>query len=117
MKYSEMVKSAVASGKVSEKDMWQSVARVDGLLDKMERENPTEFWKFMRDAHEDMYGPHYNREYAEYDLSQLRYTDASGNQRTGAHWTEADKQGCGRSPGLQQLTNSSLSEQLLVTDG
>lgn len=88
MKYSEMVKRAIASGKVSEEDMWQSVARVDGLLDKMERENPSEFWKFMRESHEDMYGPHYNREYAEYDLSKLRYTDASGNQRIGAHWTE-----------------------------
>ena len=83
-----MVKRAIASGKVSEEDMWQSVARVDGLLDKRERENPSEFWKFMRESHEDMYGPHYNREYAEYDLSKLRYTDASGNQRTGAHWTE-----------------------------
>ena len=88
MKYSEMVKNAVASGKVSEADMWQSVARVDALLGRLENENPTEFWKFMRDAHEDMYGPHYNREYAEYDLSQLRYTDASGNKRSGAHWTE-----------------------------
>lgn len=86
-----MIKSAIASGKVSEKDMWQSVARVDALLDKMEKENPSEVWQFMRNAHEDMYGPHYNREYAEYDLSQLRYTDESGNKRSGAHWTTEEQ--------------------------
>ena len=81
-----MVKDAISSGK-GEKAMWRSVSRVDELLRDIEVEHPDMYWQFMRKAHEDMYGKHYTPEYAEYDLSRLRYTDDGGIQRSGPHWT------------------------------
>ena len=86
MRYSDMVKDAISSGK-GEKAMWRSVSRVDELLRDIEVEHPDMYWQFMRKAHEDMYGQHYTPEYAEYDLSRLRYTDDGGIQRSGPHWT------------------------------
>lgn len=87
MRYSDMIKQAQSEGKTSETAMWKSVAHVDELLESIRHEHPEEYWRFMRKAHEEMYGKHYTPEYAEYDLKGLRYTDSEGVKRTGAHWT------------------------------
>jgi hypothetical protein len=89
MEYSKMVRQAVSSGE-GEEAMWKSVARVDSLLEDIKEENPDMYWKFLREAHEDLYGMHYTPEYAEYDLSRLHYTDSEGVKRTGAHWSLKD---------------------------
>ena len=34
-----------------------------------------------------MNGCHYDREWAEYDVSQITYTDKEGKKHTGAYWT------------------------------
>ena len=87
MKYKEMIKQARSSGRVSEDSMWKSIERVDDLLKDVKEENPEAYWNFMREAHEDLYGCHYDQTYAEYDLSTIHYTDSDGVHHQGAHWS------------------------------
>lgn len=87
MKYKEMIKEAQTQGKSSEAIMWKSVDRVDELLKQMKDEDPEAYWRFLREAHEDIYGCHYNQTYAEYDLSKIHYTDSEGVHHEGPHWT------------------------------
>ena len=82
-----MIKRAQKDGHASEDAMWKSVARIDGLLEKIKDCHPDEYWDFLRKTHEDMYGAHYNEEYAKYDLERLHYTDSSGMENRGPHWT------------------------------
>ena len=67
--------------------MWKSVDRVDALLENIKEDDPEAYWRFLREAHEDIYGCHYNQSYAEYDLSNLRYTDSEGVYHEGPHWS------------------------------
>ncbi len=87
MNYKEMIKQAIADGKSSETAMWSSVDHVEELLELLKESHPDEYWHFMRKAHESLYGRHYNKEYAEYDVSQLYSTDKEGREKKGAHWT------------------------------
>ena len=46
-----------------------------------------EYWKFMREQHELFYGPHYNEEFAKYDLSKISYLGKSRDTRNGEYWS------------------------------
>lgn len=87
MKYSDMIKEAQAQGRSSESAMWKSVDRVDALLENIREDDPEAYWRFLREAHEDIYGCHYNQAYAEYDLSNIHYTDSQGVNHEGPHWS------------------------------
>jgi len=87
MKYSDLIKQAQQDGKSSESAMWKSVAHVDCLLEAMKEKQPEEYWIFMRRAHEDLYGQHFDKQFAEYEVSQMYSTDKSGHGMSGAHWT------------------------------
>jgi hypothetical protein len=98
MKYSEMVKQAISSGG-GEAMMWKSVERVDCLLEKMKEEEPGKYWDFIRKAHEDMYGEHFDKQFAEYEVSQMYATDKDGHGKSGEHWS------------LQQLKAATAGKQ------
>ena len=82
-----MIKQAQAEGKTSETAMWKSVAHVDELLERMKEEHPEDYWKFMRKSHEELNGAHFNKCFAEYEVSQMYSTDKDGRGISGAHWT------------------------------
>lgn len=87
MKYLEMVKAAKKNGTFAEKQMWDSVESVSELLDDIKGSQPERYWQFLREQAGIMNGCHYDREWAEYDVSQITYTDKEGRKRTGAYWT------------------------------
>ena len=87
MKYLEMVKAAKKNGTFAEKQMWDSVESVSELLDDIKDSHPERYWQFLREQAGIMNGCHYNREWAEYDVSQIAYTDKEGKKHTGAYWT------------------------------
>lgn len=82
-----MIRQAHEDGKTSEAAMWKSVASVDGLLERLKEEHPEEYWKFMRKAHEDMYGEHFDKQFAEYEVSQMYATDKDGHGKSGEYWS------------------------------
>jgi hypothetical protein len=90
MNYKQMIANARTAGVANEKAMYAGIDRVDTLLSALEKEHPHEYWKFMRSTHEDLYGPHYDEEFANWDVSQMHSTDKEGKQYTGAHWTRSE---------------------------
>lgn len=88
MNYQEMVKTAQKAGKTTEKQMWQSIESVSDLLCDIKDAHPDLYWRFLREQYGIMNNCHYaDKEFAEYDVSQIVYTDKEGKKRTGAYWT------------------------------
>lgn len=83
-----MVKAAQKSGKTTEKQMWQSIESVSDLLCDIKDAHPDLYWRFLREQYGIMNNCHYaDKEWADYDVSQIAYTDREGKKRTGAYWT------------------------------
>ena len=86
MEYKDLIKNAKANGVASEKAMWQSIDNLNDVLCVIKEEHPEMYMAFMRKQHESLYGPHYDRHFAEADVEKIRYTNASGEKKTVAQW-------------------------------
>lgn len=83
-----MVKAAKKNGTFAEKQMWDSVESVSELLDDIKESLPRRYWQFVREQYGIMNNCHYaDKEFAEWDISQIAYTDREGKKHTGAYWT------------------------------
>lgn len=89
MDYKDLIKDARANGVATEKAMWESVDSLNEMLCTLREEHPRMYMNFMREQHEILYGPHYDRHFAEIDTENIRYTNASGAKETGPHWSAA----------------------------
>lgn len=87
MNYYDMVKAAQTSGNFTEKQMWKSIDSVSDLLCEIKDAHPELYWHFMREQAGIMNGGHYDKVWADYDVSQIAYTDKEGKKHTGAYWT------------------------------
>lgn len=88
MDYKKMIENARKSGNWSEKLMLDSVESIAGLLDGVKKSDPQEYWRFIREQYGIMNNCHYaDKEFADYDVSQIAYTDKEGRKRTGAYWS------------------------------
>jgi hypothetical protein len=85
--YKEMIKANYAKVKGDDNVMWASVALVDALLEEMKEHHKERYWQFMRDTHELMYGKHFDKEYAEWQVEQMHHKSADGVEHRGAHWS------------------------------
>lgn len=88
MRYKKMIEDARQKGVASEESMWKSVADMDAMLESMKDTHPEMYWDMMRKTHENLYGPHYDEDFAEYDISKMESTDNSGMRKKGAHWSK-----------------------------
>lgn len=90
--YDKMLEEAKAAGVVNEQKMWISACQAAKYMGMAQRGELTKeaYWKFMREQHELFYGPHYNEDFALYDVSGISYVSKSGDRRTGAHWTKEE---------------------------
>lgn len=88
MDYRQMIENARKSGNWSEKIMLDSVDSIAGLLECVKNADPQGYWRFMREQYGIMNNCHYaDKEFADYDVSQIAYTDGEGKRHTGAYWT------------------------------
>ncbi|WP_294536861.1 hypothetical protein [uncultured Bacteroides sp.] len=89
--YDSMLEEAKAAGVVSEQKMWASACMAAKYMAMAQRGELSKegYWKFMREQHELFYGPHYNEDFARYDVAQIRYTGKSGDRRSGEYWSKA----------------------------
>jgi hypothetical protein len=90
MTYKTMVQEARQAGRASETAMWASIEAVDDMLEEMREQHPEKYWKFMRKAHEQLWGSHYDMQFANHDISRMHSTDANGREQVGAHWTREE---------------------------
>lgn len=73
----------------SESKMLASAALVDTVLAGLETDYPDEYWKFMRKQHELWCGPHFDEQYAKWQVSRMYHMEG-GNKVCGQHWTMED---------------------------
>lgn len=87
MDYKKMIENARNSGNWNEKMMLDSVDSIAGLLECVKKYDKDAYWRFMREQYGIMNNCHYaDKDFAEYDVSQIAYTDKDGKKRTGAYW-------------------------------
>lgn len=86
MDYKKLIEAYAAKGG-DEKKMWASVDVTSEAMDYLKEVAPEKHDCLMRKLHEVLYGKHYTEEMAIADVAKLRYTDATGVKRAGAHWT------------------------------
>lgn len=87
MNYRYMVDHAKKAGLTNEKTMWESIDSFSELLEELKESHPQMYWDFMREQHGIMFHNHYDQSFAEYDVSQMHYTDKNGVKHYGAYWT------------------------------
>ena len=87
MNYKEMLENAKAKGITTEKMMWSSVDAMGEMLCLVKKEYPSVYWDFIRQQHGIIYSNHYEKEFAEWDVNNIEYTDKQGNKKSGAYWT------------------------------
>lgn len=85
--YKKMMEDAKVKGYASEKMMWDAIDDVQDMLCIMNKEHPEKYWKFIRKQHGMLYSRHYSDEFAQWDLSQLRYTNKAGEKKEGSYWS------------------------------
>lgn len=88
--YKNMIVDAQKKGLATEPKMWKSIEAMEPMLVIMEEEHPDEYWCMMRKLHEVLHGPHYDEDFAEWDVSNLIWTDRDGQRKHGPHWTKAE---------------------------
>ena len=81
-----MIEEARKHGIGTEEAMWKGIETVDALLADMEEEHPGRYWRFMRQAHESLYGCHYDETFGRYDVSVMT-SKADGKTYKGEHWS------------------------------
>ena len=87
MNYKQMVEHAKKAGVTNEKTMWESIDSFSELLEELKESHPKLYWEFMRKQHGIMFNRHYDESYAQWDVSQMHYTDKNGVKHYGAYWT------------------------------
>lgn len=87
MSYYSMVKGNARKFTGDESVMWASIEQVSDLLEDIKEPHPDIYWAFMRRAHELMYGKHFDKEYAEWEVEQMHHQSPDGKEHRGAHWT------------------------------
>lgn len=86
MDYKSIVQTAYKNGG-GEAVMNKSIDVTNRLIEKMRETHEDEYKSFIRELYAELYGRHYNKEFAEHDVELLFYTDKDGAQHHGAHWT------------------------------
>lgn len=87
MTYKQIVQSARDRGLNTERAMESSVNSVSELLESMKDSHPDIYTRFLMKTHENLFGPHYNDDFASETVNSLEYTDEHGKRHTGPHWT------------------------------
>ena len=88
MDYKKMIENARKSGNWSEKMMLESVDSIAELLECVKKTDKEAYWRFIREQYGIMNNCHYaDKGFADYDVSQIVYTDREGKKHTGAYWT------------------------------
>ena len=86
-RYKEMVKANYNKLRNDDSVMWSSVDLMDELLEEMAGHHKERYWKVLRDTHELMYGKHFDKEYAEWQVERMHHKSPDGKVYKGEHWT------------------------------
>lgn len=90
MMYKNMMNEAKRKGLATEKVMWESVDDLENMLCVLQQEHPDMYWSFIKKTHKTIFGPHYNEEFGEWRIAQMRFRDKAGVEHQAPHWYKDD---------------------------
>lgn len=82
-----MIQANYSKVRGDEKIMYGSVDIIDDMLEEMKEHHPDKYWEVMRSTHELIYGKHFDKEYAEWEVAQMHHKGDDGKVHRGEHWT------------------------------
>lgn len=85
-RYYDLVKANYNKLRNDDKVMWGSIEIMDALLEDMAEHHKERYWQIMRDTHELMHGKHFDKEYAEWQVSQMHHKCGDTIYK-GEHWS------------------------------
>lgn len=88
-RYYDLVKANFNKLRNDDKVMWGSIELWDKHLEEMLPHHPDKYWEIMRDTHEMMYGKHFDREYAEWQVEQMHHK-CGDKMHKGEHWSHEE---------------------------
>ena len=86
-RYYDLVKANFNKLRNDEGVMWGSIELWDKHLEEMREHHPDKYWELMRNTHELMFGKHFDKEYAEWQVEQMYHTNKNGITERGEHWS------------------------------
>lgn len=86
-RYHDMVKANFNKLRNDDGVMWESIKMWDEHLEKLREHHPDEYWEIMRKTHEMMFGKHFDKGYAEWQVSQMHHIGDDGREYKGEHWS------------------------------
>lgn len=103
-KYYDMVKANYSKLRNDDNVMWGHIEMWDKHLEEMREPQPDMYWDIMRKTHEMMYGMHFDKEYAEWQVDHMYHIGDDGREYKGERWSLKDTSGVmqkyrGRIPG------------------
>lgn len=87
MSYYSIVKDNARKFTGDESVMWASIEQVSDLLEEIKESHPDIYWAFMRKAHELMFGKHFDKHYAKYEVEKMSHVGDDGRTYDGEHWS------------------------------
>ena len=85
-RYYDMVKANFNKLRNDESVMWGSIEMWDKHLEEMREHHPDMYWEMMRHTHELMYGKHFDKAYAEWEVEQMHHKCGDKHYK-GEHWS------------------------------
>lgn len=85
-RYYDMVKANYNKLRNDESVMWGSIEMWDKHLEEMREHHPDMYWDMMRNTHELMYGKHFDKGYAEWQVERMHHKCGDKIYK-GEHWT------------------------------
>lgn len=89
-RYYDMVKANFNKLRNDEGVMWSSIEMWDKHLEEMREHHPDKYWEMMRKTHEMMYGKHFDKEYAEWEVERMHHKGKDGRVYKGERWSHDD---------------------------
>ena len=86
-RYYDMVKANFNKLRNDDNVMWGSVEMWDKHLEEMREHHPDKYWEKMRDTHELMFGKHFDKSFAEWQVEQMHHKGTDGKVYKGEHWS------------------------------
>lgn len=85
MNYYDLIKQ-YGTGK-GEAVMWAATKRVSEYLEGLKEKEPERYWVLIKETYEDMCGPHFNEEFAKWQIEQMYFKDMNGEVHYAPNWS------------------------------
>ena len=83
-RYIEKLKSYKDEGLLNnEGSMWKSIEDMDAMLNFYQEAHPEEYHNMVKNLHEKIKGEHFDKDYAEYEVSKMHHTDTERKEVRG----------------------------------